>query len=143
MKDYQFKTQYYETDQMGIIHHANYIRWFESARIYWMDQMGYSYKALEGIGIGSPVLSVACEYKAPCQFDETLTIKLTVKKFNGVRLVLGYEVYGASSTDKRAVAETTHAFLNREKQIISLKKEAPAYYEAIKQYQAGPAASDA
>lgn len=55
---YEHRTQYYETDQMGIIHHSNYIRWFEEARTDLMRQMGIGYDEMEGQGIISPVLSV-------------------------------------------------------------------------------------
>ena len=58
---YEHRTQYYETDQMGIIHHSNYIRWFEEARTDLMRQMGIGYDEMEGQGIISPVLSVTCE----------------------------------------------------------------------------------
>ena len=56
MKPYIIKARYYETDQMGIIHHANYIRWMEEARIDLMDQMGYPYRRFEEMGYLSPVL---------------------------------------------------------------------------------------
>ncbi len=52
---YEHKTQYYETDQMGIIHHSNYIRWFEEARTDLLRQMGISYEELEAQGILCPV----------------------------------------------------------------------------------------
>ena len=61
---YEHKTQYYETDQMGIIHHYNYIRWFEEARMDMMEQMGMGYAEMEKRGIISPVLSVHSEYKS-------------------------------------------------------------------------------
>ena len=47
LRVYEHKTQYYETDQMGIIHHSNYIRWMEEARMDLMDQIGLSYKEME------------------------------------------------------------------------------------------------
>ena len=58
LKIYEHKAQYYETDQMGIIHHANYLHWFEEARIDMMEQMGMGYDIMEKQGIISPVLSV-------------------------------------------------------------------------------------
>ena len=64
IRPYEHTAQYYETDQMGIIHHSNYIRWMEEARMDLMDQMGFSYKAMEEMEIISPVLSVNCEYKS-------------------------------------------------------------------------------
>ena len=54
--DYEHYTQYYETDQMGCVHHSNYIRWMEEARVFLMEQMGCSYRAMEEAGILSPVL---------------------------------------------------------------------------------------
>ena len=56
MMAYEHKTQYYETDQMGIIHHSNYIRWFEEARVDFMDRCGFSYAQMEKDGLISPVL---------------------------------------------------------------------------------------
>ena len=50
MKGYEHQAQYYETDQMGIIHHSNYIRWFESARIWYMNEIGVDYAEMERQG---------------------------------------------------------------------------------------------
>ena len=62
--DYEHYTQYYETDQMGCVHHSNYIRWMEEARVFLMEQMGCSYRAMEEAGILSPVLEVSCKVRA-------------------------------------------------------------------------------
>ena len=58
LKVYTHNAKYYETDQMGIIHHSNYIRWMEEARIDMMEQIGMSYADMEKAGIISPVLSI-------------------------------------------------------------------------------------
>ena len=60
---YTHRVQYYETDQMGIVHHSNYIRWFEEARLDFMEKIGCSYAAVEASGIMIPVLSASCQYK--------------------------------------------------------------------------------
>ena len=60
MKLYQHKVQYYETDKMGIVHHSNYIRWMEEARIDFLSQIGWDYKKLEESGVISPVTAVDC-----------------------------------------------------------------------------------
>nr|WP_330366748.1 acyl-CoA thioesterase [Enterocloster clostridioformis] len=51
-------------DQMGCVHHSNYIRWMEEARVNLMEQMGCGYKAMEASGIMSPVLEVHCQYRS-------------------------------------------------------------------------------
>ena len=61
IKPYEHHVKYYETDKMGIVHHSNYIRWMEEARMDLMEQMGCSYKELEDAEIISPVISVASE----------------------------------------------------------------------------------
>ena len=69
-KDYEHHAQYYETDQMGCVHHSNYIRWMEEARVNLMEQMGCGYKAMEASGIMSPVLEVHCQYRSMVRFDD-------------------------------------------------------------------------
>ena len=57
---YLHKTQYYETDQMGVVHHSNYIRWFEEARTDLLERAGLGYNKMEKLGIAVPVLSASC-----------------------------------------------------------------------------------
>ena len=64
LRPYEHHAKYYETDQMGIIHHSNYVKWMEEARMDLMDQMGLSYKQMEEMEIISPVLSIAVRIKA-------------------------------------------------------------------------------
>ena len=92
MEPYVHKVQYYETDMMGISHHANYARWMEEARIDFMDRIGYPYAAMEAAGVVSPVRAVSCQYKKPSTFGDTLHIAVAVESFNGVLLTLRYLV---------------------------------------------------
>ena len=59
IKPYRRAVQYYETDMMGIVHHANYIRWMEEARIDFLAQLGFPYARMEAEGVLSPVRSVS------------------------------------------------------------------------------------
>ena len=61
---YLHRVQYYETDGMRIVHHANYIHWMEEARIAYMEEAGYGYDRMEADGIAIPVLGIDCQYKA-------------------------------------------------------------------------------
>ena len=129
---YEHRTQYYETDQMGIIHHSNYIRWFEEARTDLMRQMGIGYDEMEGQGIISPVLSVTCEYKSMTHFGETVLIIPILKYYNGIKMTIEYSVTDKESGELRCVGETSHCFLNREGKPVSLKK---SYLEMDKMFQ--------
>lgn len=121
MKDYEHKAEYYETDQMGIIHHSNYIRWYESARIYFMDNLGISYKKMEEKGIISPVLSVSSEYKNMVYFDDVVLVNVKIKKYNGIRLELEYTLTNKETGEIVNTGSSKHCFLMNNK-IINLKK---------------------
>lgn len=129
--EYQHKTQYYETDQMGIIHHSNYIRWFEEARIAFMDQLGFTYAGMEKDGIISPVLSVSCEYKSMTRFGDTVSIEVEIEAYNGIKLELSYTVRDRETKEVRCVGKSSHCFLNREGKLLSLRKGWDTYHQGF------------
>ena len=75
MTNYKHKVHYYETDKMGIVHHSNYIRWMEEARVDFLDEIGWSYAQLESVGLVSPVLSLDVEYKHSTYYVFSISIK--------------------------------------------------------------------
>ncbi len=130
MEPYCRKVQYYETDRMGVAHHSNYIRWMEEARIDFMDQLGFPYAAMEAEGVLSPVKSLSCEYKHPCTFGDTLRIEVTVGGFNGVVITMLYEMRNQNE-DLICTARSEHVFVNREGRFVRMKRDMPAFCEAI------------
>jgi len=105
------RVRYVETDAMGIAHHANYIIWFELARIEMMTQLGLPYKDLEAEGALMPVLEIHTEMRKPSYFDDELTIKITISSPPKVKLWVHYEVYREGKVI--ATGKTLHAFMNR------------------------------
>ena len=134
MEVYRHKTQYYETDQMGIIHHSNYIRWFEEARTDFLEKLGMGYDKMEAEGIISPVLSASCEYRTMTHFGETVAVAVALTKYNGVRLELEYTVTNTDSGEVRAVGTSEHCFLDREGNILFLKRSSPEYHKMLEAY---------
>ena len=131
MQAYEHQAQYYETDQMGIIHHSNYIRWFESARIWYMNQIGVDYRDMEESGIISPVLSVQCTYKSMVHFGDVVEIIPKVEKYNGIKLELSYQVLDKQSGELRTTGTSSHCFLNKDGRPLSLKKASPVFDAAF------------
>lgn len=124
-KDYQLyehQAQYYETDQMGIIHHSNYIRWFEEARTNLMEQIGFGYDQMEKRGIIVPVLSINCDYKSMVRYNDRVYIIPKIDLFNGIRLHISYRVMDKETGTLRAFGESKHCFLSDKNRPISLKK---------------------
>ena len=131
---YVHKVQYYETDKMGIVHHSNYIRWFEEARVYYLDKIGASYKMVEDMGFTGPVLSVNCEYKKSCTFGDTVLVDAKLVELGNVRFKIGYEVRDFETKEIKAVGETTHCFLDSSGKVISIKKKVPEIYDTLLKY---------
>ena len=130
MNAYRRKVQYYETDMMGVTHHANYIRWMEEARIDFMDQLGFPYARMEAKGILSPVKSLSCDYRHPCTFGDEISIRVSVESFNGVVLAIRYEMSNQAE-DTVCTARSEHVFLNREGGFVRMKREMPEFCRAI------------
>ena len=95
IKNYGRKIQYYETDRMGIVHHSNYIRWMEEARIDALAQIGIPYDKIEAAGILIPVLEASCEYRISFRFGEEFSIRVLPDRFSGIKMSMKYEIYGA------------------------------------------------
>lgn len=127
---YQHKVQYYETDQMAVVHHSNYIRWFEEARCDILEQMGIPYYDLECRGIGCPVLEVQCVYHTKVRYGETIQIIASLKAYTGLRMTVSYQVVDRAGKI-RCTGETKHCFLNKEGRPIGLQKAAPDYDEIL------------
>ncbi len=131
MEPYFHKVQYYETDMMGITHHANYIRWMEEARIDFMNQIGFPYTAMEEQGVVSPVKSVSCQYLHTSTFDDQIEICVSVSSFNGVVMVLNYAMVKKETEEQVCTASSEHVFLDRQGHFVRLKKAMPAFYDKI------------
>ena len=129
---YLHKTQYYETDQMGVVHHSNFIRWFEEARTDLLERAGLGYDKMEERGIIVPVLAAACEYKSSVRYGETVAIIPTVEVYTGLRLTLSYHVLDARTGELRATGETRHAFLGRDFKPSPLNRNHPDVDELMR-----------
>ncbi len=132
VETYERPVYYYETDRMDCVHHSNYIRWFEEARIYFMRERGFSYEELEARGILSPVLRAEAEYKTMTRFGETVLIDVYVEQYTGTRITWGYAVRDKATGVLRCKGKTSHCFLNGAGRPVSLKKADPDYDRSVR-----------
>ena len=116
---------YYETDQMSIVHHSNYIKWVEEARIDYMAQMGLSYAEMEEMGILIPVLGVSVTYKIPFRYGDTFCVYVKPCEYNGIKLKLEYEIRNSKDGKLCSTARSEHCFCTRDMKPMSLKKSYP------------------
>lgn len=89
----KLEVRYYETDLMGIVHHSNYIRYFECGRIDMLRQIGLPIDEIERRGVMLPVVSTYCEYKTPAKMGDTLRIVCWVDKMPMAKMSIKTEIY--------------------------------------------------
>lgn len=133
IKPYEHRVQYYETDQMGIVHHSNYIRWFEEARTFILEEMGFGYKKMEECGVLSPVLSVNAEFKTMTHYSDIVLIQMKVVSYNGIKLQLSYTITDKETGEVRCTGESRHCFLTREGRLLSLKRSFPEFHRLFEE----------
>ena len=132
--EYEHTAKYYETDQMGIIHHSNYIRWMEEARIDFMNKMGFTYKAMEEMGVQSPVIEVNAKYKNMVRFDDTVIIETCIKEYNGVKMTISYEMKKKDDGTVCFIGESKHCFMNMDGKLLLLSKKYPEVDKLFKEW---------
>lgn len=119
---YSRKVNYYETDKMGIVHHSNYIRFFEEARCVLLEEAGLPYDVMEANGIMSPVLGVTCKYKQHVTFGDTIEVHSYLKDFTGVRFTVAYELFNKNTGVLCVTGESNHCFTDLNLKPLNLKK---------------------
>ena len=91
--------RYYETDLMGIVHHSNYIRFFEYGRIKMLEEIGLPISEIEGQGVMLPVVSTFCTYKTPSRMGDTLRIVSSVESMPMAKMKIKTVIYKQSSNN--------------------------------------------
>ena len=122
---YEHHTKYHETDQQGIIHHSNYVKWMEDARMNLMEQLGLGYKQMETMELMSPVLSMSIEFRSVVKFDDTVVIDTQLIAYDGYKMEIAYRIYDKKTGEDRAIAKSKHCFVNKSGMPISLKRVYP------------------
>lgn len=129
---YKRKAQYHETDQMAVIHHSNYFRWLEEARVEFLKDLGTPYKEFEAKGIISPIVDVSAKYIKPITFEDTAYIYMDITKYNGVKLSIEYHI--TNQNDELCVIATTTSCFVKDNQVCSLKRVEKEFDEKFRKY---------
>lgn len=145
-----FRVRYQETDQMGVVYHANYLNWFEIGRTEMIRELGFSYREMEEAGALLPVVDLDVKYHQPARYDDQVTVFTRMIDFSPLRIHYEYEVRrmsgeelsdrdAATMTGEKALpgelltsGTTRHVWLNREWKPSRLDKNVPKLYDALK-----------
>jgi acyl-CoA thioester hydrolase len=114
------RVRYAETDQMGVVYHANYLVWMEIGRTDYCRACGYTYRAMEAAGLRLIVADVRVRYLSPARYDDDIHIITRLLSLRSRQVVFGYDIRRATDKTLLATGETTHLPTNHEGRIIRL-----------------------
>ena len=89
---FELRITYADTDQMGVVYYANYLKYFEMGRTEYVRELGRTYKALEAQGVFLTVSEAYCRYRAPARYDEIVTVRTWVSRLRPTRIDFEHEV---------------------------------------------------
>ncbi|WP_342597948.1 thioesterase family protein [Psychrobacillus sp. FSL H8-0483] len=123
----EIEVRYAETDQMGVVYHANYVIWLEIGRTQLIKDLGFSYAGLEKDGYLSPVTNVNVHYKTSVTYGETVTIRTWIESHGKLRTTYGYEIVHKDGTIA-STATSEHVVVKKDSfRPVSLKKIDPVW----------------
>jgi acyl-CoA thioester hydrolase len=117
------RVRYAETDQMGVVYHANYLVWFEVGRVEFIRQLGLDYKSMEREGYGIAVVDVSVRYKAPARYDDELVVQTRLVAARGAVIRFGYRIVRATDDLLLCEGETMHVVVGRDMKKQSLPQK--------------------
>lgn len=131
----EIQLYYADTDMMGVIYHANYLKFFELGRTGLIEDLGYSYLDMEKSGYFSPVYDIQITYKKPLRYGDRGFVKTWVEKNDGIKTVYGYSIFNGDE-ETCALGSSTHIIVKKDSfRPTSFKKTFPEWflkYEEIK-----------
>jgi acyl-CoA thioester hydrolase len=104
---------YGDTDQMGVVYYANYLRYFEFARSEFLRAQGRSYREMEAEGLSLPVVEATCRYMAPARYEDVLLVGIEVPTVTRVTLTFRYDVTREGESAVLCTGSTVHACLGK------------------------------
>jgi acyl-CoA thioester hydrolase len=118
------RVRYVETDQMGVVYHANYFVWFEVGRVELLRQMGFSYRDMEELdGCGIAVIDARCRYKAPARYDDEVIVRTRLKYIRESLIQFEYELMRVSDGTLLAEGDTTHIVVDRQMKKVPIPEK--------------------
>ena len=118
-----YRVIYGDTDQMGIVYYANYLRWFERGRSEFLRQIGLPYSSIESQGLHFPVTEVQCRYANSARYDDVVTIETVLVGLGRASLVFNYRIARETDDTQLATGSTQHACVDRAGKVARIPKD--------------------
>jgi acyl-CoA thioester hydrolase len=144
------RVRYQETDQMGVVYHANYLNWFEIGRTEWIRTRGMTYEDLEKRGLLLPLTDAEIKFRLPARYDDQITIFTKMIEYSTIRVRFASEIRRNSQKETGSLpleanqslhmepvgellvsGETRHVWVNRDWKAVRIDKEAPDLFNLL------------
>ena len=123
------RVRYGETDQMGVVYHANYLLYYEMGRTEYMRARGYAYSEMEREGFSLAIVEASLKYHANVSYDEEIIIRTRIGDLTRVQVTFYYQVFKADGEVLLSEGSTRLACVGRDMKVKRLPKE---MFEALK-----------
>lgn len=138
MFTYKRRVKYYETDRMGVVHHSNYLKLIEEARLSWCNEYIMDYKKLESLGCIIPAASASENFLNYLRFDDPFSIEVTLTEYKGIKMTFSYKIYNEDTDTLCYLGESSHFFAKqtgREEYVpyMSFRKDFPEIDKRLKE----------
>ena len=121
---YKRRVTFYETDGMQVVHHANYLRFMEEARVEYFRAGGLELNDLMEEGIVFPIVEVSVKYHKPARYDDILVVKAYLRRLDRARFDFDYEIISEKTGDLLITGHTVNTYTDRKTgRIVRLPKE--------------------
>jgi acyl-CoA thioester hydrolase len=117
-----YRVIYGDTDQMGVVYYANYLRWFERGRSEILRQIGLPYSSIEEAGFHFPVAEVNCRYAQSARYDDVVRIKTELVELGRASLSFNYQISREGDACRLATGSTKHACIDRSGRVARVPK---------------------
>jgi acyl-CoA thioester hydrolase len=125
-----YRAIYGDTDQMGVVYYANYLRWFEKGRTEFLRQIGLPYSSVEERGLHFPVIQVSCRYHRPARFDDEITIETILTALGRATLTFSYRLHRKEDELLIATGWTKHACVDVGGQVTKMPNDLASVMKA-------------
>lgn len=130
----KIRVRYAETDQMGVVYHANHFIWFEVGRVEFLRQIGFSYRDMEeNDGCYIAVVDARCRYKAPARYDDEIIVRTRLKNVRESMVHFGYELIRAGDGVLLAEGETAHIVTDAQMKVRGIPEKYMRVFELAMQ----------
>ena len=127
----KIRVRYYETGQMGFVHHSNYFNWFDLAQEKLISDIGFDYARIEERGLKFIPVHQSCDYLAPIYYRDELIIKISLKEIKGIKLSFEYEIVKAADAKIAARGESDHILVDENLHPVIIRRVVPELAERL------------